>query len=60
MIKEIKNWLSGKKTYILTGLLAIYAISGYLTGHISGTDTLKLLWDSGVVSTLRAAVAKLS
>lgn len=48
--------INGKKTYILAVLLAIYAISGWLLGKMSGTDALGLLWSSGVIASIRMAI----
>jgi len=52
------NFLKGKKTYLLALALFAYAIGGYFTGHLTVMDAIGLIWSSGVVSSLRAAISK--
>jgi hypothetical protein len=53
------TWLQGKKTYLLAIALFAYAIGGYFSGHLTSAEVLGLLWSSGVVSSLRAAIGSL-
>ena len=53
---NLVNYLKGKKTYLLAAALLGYALGGYLTGHLNGKEALDLIWSSGVVSSLRAAI----
>ena len=55
---KLLTFLQGKKTYILTALGLIYALSGYLTGNLDAQTALALVYSSGVISTLRAAISK--
>jgi hypothetical protein len=49
--------LSGKKTYILAAAGLIYAVAGYFSGHLDSQTALGLLWSSGIVTTVRNAIA---
>ena len=50
--------LKGKKTYLLAFALLAYALGGYFTGHLTATEAIGLIWGSGVVSSIRAAISK--
>jgi hypothetical protein len=50
--------LKGKKTYLLAFALFAYAFGGYFTGHLTAAEAIGLVWGSGVVSALRAAISK--
>ena len=50
--------LKGRKTYLLAFALLAYAIGGYITGHLTLPDALGLIWGSGIVSSIRAAISK--
>lgn len=52
------TWLEGKKSYCLAIALFGYSLGGYFTGHLTGQETLGLIWSSGVTATLRAAITK--
>jgi hypothetical protein len=52
------NWLRGKKTYFLALALFAYTIGGYLTGHMTAQEALALIYSSGVIASLRAAISK--
>lgn len=54
----MKNFLSGKKTYLASGALALYALLGYLTGQMEAGKVFELLAESGAFSALRAGLAK--
>lgn len=54
----MKEFLAGKKTYFMAFALFVYAVSGYLTGNLTVSQALALLWGSGTLSSLRAAIAK--
>jgi hypothetical protein len=55
------GFLSGYRTYILGGLLAVQAVAGWAVGDLSGIDLLnkapEILGGLGLMS-LRAGVAK--
>jgi hypothetical protein len=55
---NIITYLKGKKTYLLALALFAYAIGGYSTGHLSGQEAIKLIYESGIASSIRAAIAK--
>ena len=55
---SLKKWLAGKKTYALAFALVAYVAGGYFTHHLSAQEALDLLFASGFVSTLRAAISK--
>ena len=56
------DFLSGKKTYIGAGLLALVCLAEMfgidVVPGIDSTNALKTLWESGLVATLRAGIAK--
>lgn len=54
------NFLKGKKTYLLAAALLAYTIGGYFSGHLDAQTALGLLFSSGVISSIRAAIAKVS
>jgi hypothetical protein len=58
-VMKFTEFLQGKKTYIMALLLAVYALSGYFTGNLTGEQTLQLLWGSGVLGSLKSALTKL-
>lgn len=51
------NSLKGYKTYFLALALVGYTLGGYFTGHMTLQEALGLLWTSGVVSSIRSAIA---
>lgn len=55
---QLITWLQGKKTYLLAIALLAYTIGGYFTGHLDQQTALELLFSSGVISSLRAAITK--
>jgi hypothetical protein len=58
----MKNFLSGKKTYIVAGLMALVAVVNLMAGDIT-MDTLladpnvKLLLEAAIMAALRHGVA---
>lgn len=52
--------LAGKKTYIMAGMGVLGAIAMYLTGDLSLTETLRVIYDSGLIAALRGGVAKVA
>ncbi len=57
------NWLRGKKTYIVAGLMALVALVRFLTGDLSFpdfilSDSMRTLLEAAGLSALRAGVAK--
>lgn len=49
--------MSGYKTYILAILGALYAISGFFTGHLDANTAIELLLGSGGLATLRHGIS---
>lgn len=58
-IMNIFLWLQGKKVYAMALLLALYAISGYLTHNLDLNTAMGLLWGSGVMGAFRSTLSKL-
>jgi hypothetical protein len=54
------QFLKGKKTYLLAAALLAYTVGGYFSGNLSMQDALGLLFSSGVIASLRAAITKVS
>ena len=50
------NFWEGKKTYILSVLLVMYAIGGFFTGNLELKEALELLGLGGIATTLRKAM----
>lgn len=50
-------WVSGKKTYLVAGLMVVYAVSGWLLGKSPDVDWSMILEGLGLAA-LRAGVAK--
>lgn len=55
---ETKAFLSGKKTYLLSFALFAYCVGGYFSGHLDIQTALGLLFSSGTLASLRAAIDK--
>jgi len=55
---KLINWFRGKKTYFLALALFAYTIGGYFTGHMTAQEALALIYSSGVLASLRAAISK--
>lgn len=53
----MREFLRGKKTYLMSGALALYALLGYLTGQIDAGRAFELLAQSGALSALRAGLS---
>lgn len=49
--------LSGYKTYIIAVLGIIYAISGFLTGHVDANTAIQLILGSGGLAALRHGIS---
>lgn len=50
------NFWAGKKTFILSALLIVYAISGFFTGHLTFEQALQIFGLGGIATTLRLAI----
>lgn len=57
-IENMITFLQGKKSYLLALALFAYAFGGYVTGHMNLQEAVGLIWGSGVVASLRAAIDK--
>lgn len=57
-MKNIIEFFSGKKTYLLAFALFAYAFGGFITGHMTLSEAMGLIWGSGVVASLRSAINK--
>ncbi len=51
--------MSGKKTYLVAAVSALYAILGLALGHLTYDQALQILQISGVAAALRTAIAKM-
>lgn len=50
--------LSGKKTYLASAALALFAVLGFFTGQLDQAKAIELLIESGALAALRAGIAK--
>lgn len=57
MLDSILKPISGKKTYIISGLMLVFAISGLITGQLQQQDAVALILQALGLSALRAGVA---
>ena len=52
------NLLLGRKTYLISIAMGIYAVAGFLTGNMDGNKAIELLMEASGLSALRAGVSK--
>ena len=50
------DFLEGKKTYIVSFFLALYAIAGFITGNVELEKALEILGLGAIGATLRKAM----
>lgn len=50
--------LNGKKTYAVALLGVLFALSGWAGGYLDQGEVVRILFESGIASTLRAGIAK--
>ena len=55
---KIKDWLKGKKTYIVCAIAILGVSIAWLDGDIAGGEAVKALFEAVFGITLRAGVAK--
>jgi hypothetical protein len=55
-MEKLKGW----KTYGLAALSVVYAVSGFLLGHLDANAALQIIGASGFASTIRHALASKS
>jgi len=48
--------LKGKKAYIMAGLVLLYGVTGFLTGHMTATEALGVILSSGTIASLRSGI----
>lgn len=54
----MKDYLKGKKTYILAAGALVYGVAQWLTGEQSMTEVAMWLWGGALGATIRAGIAK--
>ena len=52
------TFIQGKKTYIVAGLMCIYAVVGYFLGKETPDELVKMILEALAVAGLRAGIAK--
>lgn len=57
MLNSILTLIQGKKTYIISVLMIVFAISGLVTGQIDNEQAIALILNALGLSALRAGVA---
>ena len=50
--------LSGYKTYIVVVCMILYAGTGYMLGHISADEAVRLIMEAAGLGALRAGISK--
>ena len=53
----MREFLRGKKTYLMSGALALYAVLGFVTGQMEAGKAFELLTESGALAALRAGLS---
>ena len=53
------SFLSGKKTYLAAGVMALYALIGILTGWITWEQAVQLFLNAAGLIGLRSAIRKI-
>jgi len=56
ILKQLKIMLKDKKTYVVAAVAIITAVSSYLTGDLSLTDTLQITLTAIIGATLRGGI----
>jgi hypothetical protein len=57
-MKNVLDFLKGKKTYIIVAIIALQALSSYLDGSINLAEAINQVLLGAGLGTLRAGVAK--
>lgn len=55
-MSKIKEFLQGKKTYLLALALFAYSIGGYASGNLTAEQAIKAVYESSVIAALRAGI----
>lgn len=50
--------LSGKKTYVVAAVLVVYAVTGFLSGHMGAEEAVRTILEGLGLGFLRAGVSK--
>ena len=56
--ENIKDKLSGRKTYLVSLLMIVFAVSGFFIGNVSQKEMIELILEALAIGGLRAAVTK--
>lgn len=57
-ILDYKEWLQGKKTYLLGLFAVLYGVSGYYLGQLDSNIALQFIWGGLTAMTIRAGISK--
>lgn len=55
-LQETMVPVNGYKTYIAAGLLAVFAISGFLTGYLEADRAIQIALEAAAIAGLRHAI----
>ena len=55
---KIREWLNGKKTYLVAGAAVIGAVIAWATGAVDLVEAIKVILGAVLGTTIRAGVAK--
>ena len=58
VIKDYKEWLEGKKTYLLSLAGILYILSGWYIGQIDQANAIEMLWVALTAAAIRAGISK--
>jgi hypothetical protein len=54
----MKDFLDGKKTYIVAALLIVFAVTGVLTGNLTADEAFVLVLNGLGLGALRSGISK--
>jgi len=52
-------FLTNKKTYLLSGILALWGVIGFIMGELPPEEAARLVFEGGLFAALRAGVQKI-
>jgi hypothetical protein len=57
-MKKLVNFLSGKKTYLITLAAVVYAITGVISGNFTNDQAFEIVFAALGLGSLRAGISK--
>ncbi len=57
-MEKVSKLLDGKKTFLVCGLMVVYALLGLFLGDMGQQEAVKLLLEAGALAGLRVGINK--